>query len=49
MRSGGRRVGFKVIDVLTGDKGILSHILQPSGPRVGKYRANLEDLSRIAS
>lgn len=43
----GRRIGFEVINVLTGDRGILSHILQPSGPRVGKYKVNLKDLSRI--
>ena len=44
---GGRRLGFEVIDVLTGDKGVLAHILQRSGPRIGKYRVNLDDLSRI--
>jgi nucleoside-triphosphatase len=47
IRSGGRRLGFEVIDILTGNKGILSHVLQRSGPRVGKYRVNLDDLSRI--
>jgi nucleoside-triphosphatase len=47
IRSGGRRLGFEVIDILTGNRGILSHVLQRSGPRIGKYRVNLEDLSRI--
>jgi len=47
IRGGGRRLGFEVIDVLTGDKGVLAHILQRSGPRIGKYRVNLDDLSRI--
>jgi nucleoside-triphosphatase len=47
IRSGGRRLGFEVIDILTGNRGILSHVLQRSGPRIGKYRVNLDDLSRI--
>lgn len=47
IRGGGRRLGFEVIDVLTGEKGVLAHILQRSGPRIGKYRVNLDDLSRI--
>lgn len=47
VKDGGKRLGFEIIDVLSGDRGILSHILQPTGPRIGKYRVNLEDLSRI--
>ena len=47
IRSGGRRLGFEVIDILKGNRGILSHVLQRSGPRIGKYRVNLDDLSRI--
>jgi nucleoside-triphosphatase len=47
IRSGGRRLGFEVIDVLTGNRGILAHVLQRSGPRIGKYRINIDDLSRI--
>jgi nucleoside-triphosphatase len=41
------RVGFEIIDLLTGNRGILSHIDQNDGPRVGKYRVNLQDLSNI--
>ena len=41
------RVGFEVIDLLTGDRGTLSHINQNGGPRVGKYRVNIQDLSNI--
>jgi nucleoside-triphosphatase len=47
IRSGEQRLGFEVIDLFTGRKGILSHVLQRSGPRIGKYRVNLEDLARI--
>ena len=41
------RVGFEIIDLLTGNRGTLSHIDQDTGPRVGKYRVNLQDLSNI--
>ena len=41
------RVGFEIIDLLTGNRGILSHIDQNDGPRVGKYRVNIQDLSNI--
>jgi len=41
------RVGFEIIDLLTGNRGVLSHIDQDSGPRVGKYRVNLQGLSNI--
>ncbi len=47
VRDGGRRLGFEIIDVLSGARGLLSHVLQPTGPRIGKYRVNLEALSRI--
>ena len=48
-RENGVRVGFEVIDVQTGVKGWLAHVNQPSGPRVGKYRVNIQDLERIGA
>jgi nucleoside-triphosphatase len=47
IRNGERRLGFEVVDVLTGHRGTLSHIHQFHGPRVGKYRVNLDDFSRV--
>jgi len=44
----GRRVGFEVEDVATGEKGLLAHVSRKEGPRVGKYRVNLPDLERVA-
>src|SRR5512136_1941769 len=41
------RVGFEIIDLLTCNRGTLSHIDQDTGPRVSKYRVNLQDLSTI--
>ncbi len=47
VREGGLRVGFEIIDLATGRKGWLSHVRQPNGPRVGKYRVNLRDLNDV--
>jgi len=47
VREQGTRVGFEIKDLYTGQKGWLSHVRQSSGPQVGKYRVNLEDLKNI--
>ncbi len=47
IRRGEQRLGFEVTDLFTGTRGILSHVQQRSGPRIGRYRVNLENLSRI--
>ncbi len=47
IRKCGHRVGFSVVDVATGTEGILAHLHQPSGPKLGSYRVNLEDLEGI--
>ncbi len=41
------RVGFSVIDVATGTAGVLAHIHQQNGPKMGRYRVNLSDLEQI--
>lgn len=48
-REKGSRVGFSVVDLITGEKGILADMGQSNGPRVGKYRVNIRDLERIGS
>lgn len=47
IREGGSRKGFKIIDILTKEEGILAHINQKTGPRIGKYRVNLNDLDNV--
>ena len=47
VRERGRRVGFKIRDILEGREGWLAHIGFKSGPRVGKYIVNLNDLNEI--
>jgi len=49
VRSDGVRVGFEVLDLSSGRRGWLAHVNQPSGPQVGKYRVNLEDLNSIGA
>jgi nucleoside-triphosphatase len=45
----GARVGFEVRDLGTGDTGELASVAGRMGPRVGKYRVNLVDLSRVGA
>lgn len=47
VRKDGVRVGFEVCDYASGKRGWLAHVHQPVGPRVGKYRVNLEDLESV--
>ena len=44
---GGFRVGFEVEDYVSGEKGWLAHSHLSVGPRIGKYRVNLQDLDLI--
>lgn len=51
IRERGERLGFKMVDLMTGEERILAHVNQPSGPRVSKYRvnvANVDELSEAA-
>jgi nucleoside-triphosphatase len=47
IREKGARVGFEIRDYTSNRKGWLAHIHQAIGPRIGKYRVNLEDLDMI--
>lgn len=47
VREHGTRVGFQVLDLIRGREGWLAHVNQKHGPRVGKYRVNLDDLESI--
>ncbi len=49
VRERGIRVGFEIFDFATGRKGWLAHVDQPTGPRVSKYRVNLNDLNAIGA
>jgi len=43
----GHRVGFSLIDVATGQEGILAHIHQRVGPKIGRYTVNSDTLHEI--
>jgi len=49
VREQGTRVGFEITDLNARQKGWLAHVKQPSGPQIGKYRVNLEDLKNIGA
>jgi len=49
IREGEARVGFEVVDVSSGRRGILAHIRQSRGPKVGRYAVNLEDLAVVGA
>jgi nucleoside-triphosphatase len=48
-RTGGTRVGFEILDLSSGRHGWLAHVNQKTGPQVGKYHVNLNDLELIGA
>lgn len=49
IREGGTRVGFEIIDLTNSRRAWLAHINQKQGPRIGKYRVNMENLNIIGA
>ncbi len=49
VRFGGMRAGFEILDLADGKRGWLAHVNQPSGPHVGRYRVNMEDLDSVGA
>ena len=47
IRRSGVRVGFAIVDLESGCRGVLAHVEQRTGPRIGKYRVNLKDLDSL--
>jgi len=47
VRVKGGRIGFELIDLASGQKGILASIKFNTGPKLGRYRVNLIDLTKI--
>jgi len=47
IREDEERTGFS-IETMDGEKGFLASVHLTQGPRVGKYRVNMDDLDRIA-
>jgi nucleoside-triphosphatase len=49
VRSYEARVGFEILDLDSGRRGWLAHVNQKSGPQVGRYRVNVQDLNDIGA
>ncbi len=49
VRKEGRRVGFEIANFETDVRGWLAHVEQRTGPQVGKYKVNLNDLDSIGA
>jgi nucleoside-triphosphatase len=49
LRSGSSRIGFEIRNLMTGEVGVLAHVSQPAGPRIGKYHVKSEDLDKIGA
>jgi nucleoside-triphosphatase len=47
IRRQGRRLGFLVTDIRTGQTGTLAHVKRKGGPRVGKYVVDVAEFERI--
>jgi len=45
--SQGKRIGFKIINVLTGEEGWLAKAYEQGYPRIGKYKVHVEEAERI--
>jgi nucleoside-triphosphatase len=48
-REGNLRVGFEIINLTNNRRGWLAHVTQRTGPKIGKYHVNLEDLENIGA
>jgi len=48
IRESGARVGFSLQDLKSQERGILAHVSQSQGPRIGKYTVNLNDVETVA-
>lgn len=49
IRSNGDRVGFEIVDNMTGDGRILAHFDYDEGPQVGSYRVNVANVGEVCS
>lgn len=48
IRSGGKRKGFRIIDIMSGESKILAHVEQDQGPKVSKYRVNVPNIDSVS-
>jgi len=49
VREAGRRVGFLIVDLATGERAWLARLGPGAGPRVGRYTVNVEEAGRLGA
>lgn len=47
IRENGKRKGFKIVDILNGQSAVLSHVDALSGPQVGRFKVQVENINQI--
>ena len=47
MRDAEERVGFRIVDLATGENAVMAHVDHEEGPRVGKYTVDVDAVDRI--
>lgn len=47
IRSCGTRIGFEILDLRSHERGWLAHVNQRRGPRIGRYRVNIDGLNAV--
>lgn len=48
-RSDSERVGFDIVDAMTGDSEVLAHVDREVGPAIGKYRVDVDAVDEICA
>lgn len=48
IREEGRRVGFRIVDVATGEGAVMAHRDRDRGPSVGSYRVDVDAVAQVA-
>lgn len=49
IKESGVRKGFRVVDLARGKEGVLAHVNQKDGPKIGRYRVNMRDLEEVGA
>ncbi len=47
IREAGRRTGFAIVDLASGERAVMASVHFRSGPRVSKYRVSVDHIDRI--
>ena len=48
IRRNGERVGFEIVDVMSGERATLAHVNRETGPTVGKYRVDVPSVDGMS-